>query len=880
MTKKKVISCILIAALALALALTSVTFAWLAKRNTLTFPTDFGSANAEYFGGGNGTENAPYEISDPIHLYNLAWLQYLGYFNMRDNFNNGLAQSHFKLTQNIDMSNAKTALPPIGTAEYPFIGKFDGNSKIISNLTVSNNKEDFKQYPTKAVFSDNILHNAVSDGDISIVGLFGVVGNYNNYIKDGKYGENTVDTKIMSVSDFYADTLTVKSTTSQTLVGLIAGYVGCDVKNTGVYQCKFDIARNAVGLTGYDSTVSKYSIVGDYDKNTVSWKELDAIGGTPGTEATWGGSIDMMSLHNRFTEINGEGGGSVSVTIGNKEYKKYTKDGEYTIYYNYNDPTYQLHGGKREAEYKEFKAPDDEKGFCIKMGTEKYMTVSGGSTDGAKTLTTDEKSATTWFLDENGGLYAYIDNTKWYVNNTNFSSIALSTERITTWKKDGTAIKNTVANRYLSYDSLCTIAMTTNGTRYRAEYSNLNSGDVCIKLSSSVVYKDNFGNYASYLPLNENNKGTAYFVGGSANADGDIWIAKQNANIIRPALGDRNTYNGTLNVYTRTTSGFTLIDVNKKDQYGLTKYWGEKGTLAQMKQVLEADPNSLYALQFQSADINKKNIMYASNVQISGRKYQDYEMPADCIDINLNSQGYITMFAAVNRAEQAGFFSLHQIIRDADQKIVDLKEIKEVYKPNNGGLYLYLYTDGIYSDNVAHTKADISNNYTLEFDMEVITKSTGLVSGGVYYFEVPVNKGEYALGPTTSGTSAYLMYLDIGANGSDEGTSTTHAYSISCLDFVSPEEGKELTVPTSKDGNGNFMPAYADVVFEIKDVKATENDIYIYFKRNSWSGVADPISTKVYWWLDGTATVTPTPADGSMSDKNDNAKWQENIDSG
>ena len=36
-----------------------------------------------------------------------------------------------------------------------------------------------------------------------------------------------------------------------------------------------------------------------------------------------------------------------------------------------------------------------------------------------------------------------------------------------------------------------------------------------------------------------------------------------------------------------------------------------------------------------------------------------------------------------------------------------------------------------------------------------------------YYFEVPVNEGEYALGSVSGGVGCYLMYLDIGASAKE-----------------------------------------------------------------------------------------------------------------
>ena len=139
--------------LAAVLLLGTTTFCWLSLANgsRVDFPTSFGSAKAIYFESGDGSPADPYLISSPVHLYNLAWLQYLGYFNKNSALTNGRAQSYFKLKNDLVMTGV--AIPPIGTAEYPFLGHFDGNGCVVSSLTVSNAFDDLKNVrPTAAVF--------------------------------------------------------------------------------------------------------------------------------------------------------------------------------------------------------------------------------------------------------------------------------------------------------------------------------------------------------------------------------------------------------------------------------------------------------------------------------------------------------------------------------------------------------------------------------------------------------------------------------------------------------------------------------------------------------------------------------------------------------
>ena len=216
----------LAALLIIVISFSAISFAWLASGKYLNFPSSFGgSATPAYFAGGDGTEDNPFRITNAVHLYNLAWLQYLGYFNQREGFNNGLDQTYFELGKDVDMRGR--AIPPIGTEEYPFIGKFNGNGKTVKNLTISNNKGtgDLVYSPTNAKFSNNILR-FVDDSkahDIEIVGMFGVTGNYNGYLNEYVTTPPTYKTADVNVSNFYVDKIHVRSNSAKTLAGLAAG---------------------------------------------------------------------------------------------------------------------------------------------------------------------------------------------------------------------------------------------------------------------------------------------------------------------------------------------------------------------------------------------------------------------------------------------------------------------------------------------------------------------------------------------------------------------------------------------------------------------------------------------------------------------------------
>ena len=137
-----------------------ISFAWWFVDNMLVSNVT-GKTPPSYFAFGDGSIDDPYGITSPVHLYNLAWLQYLGQFNNPEE----QKQYHFVVDKDIDMKGL--VLPPIGTTDNPFIGSFDGRDHLISNLTVSN-----------TISADGITKYPSGIGSLSgvdIVGMFGVV---------------------------------------------------------------------------------------------------------------------------------------------------------------------------------------------------------------------------------------------------------------------------------------------------------------------------------------------------------------------------------------------------------------------------------------------------------------------------------------------------------------------------------------------------------------------------------------------------------------------------------------------------------------------------------------------------------------------------------
>ena len=262
------------------------------KGETNAMPID-GSTSSAYFAYGDGSAEKPYGIKSPRHLYNLAWLQYINHFQNK--------QLYFELAGNVDMSG--WTLPPIGTEDHPFISQFNGQGYVVSNLTVSNDFADYNVHPSAVQ-----EFNTTNYKQPHILGMFGVVGNYNGDVTDYSSAVNTLtDTGIYNA--------TIKTSVSDSLIGIAAGYVDADLANVVVDSSTINVASSSSTAykTNLTSNISDYSLVGYTTKETsirqdeesvydinVSTAEFNA---SQGDEQGWGGSINIKAIHERLYGI-------------------------------------------------------------------------------------------------------------------------------------------------------------------------------------------------------------------------------------------------------------------------------------------------------------------------------------------------------------------------------------------------------------------------------------------------------------------------------------------------------------------------------------------------------------------------------------------------
>ena len=275
----------LAALLALSLAIGSC--AWFFSSTELSLPRTEGSVRwiDGYFDGGTGLDNAhPYWIRTPQQLYNLAWLQYLGYFN-EQNASHEIPTVYFKLAGDLDMTGY--ILPPIGTANYPFLGNFDGNSKTISNLTVSNTtgsgalgSGDNSRLPLEVRNKQNGTVSA-----LEICGFFGVFGAMDDS------PDYTYDRDKNSAHSFTLSSLTVTCATSRGLAGLAVGYANGKLQSITITNGTLAIDDETEALGGF-SNLSDHSFAGSVSAS------YETTGGESRTEGgTWefpSGTVNIL----------------------------------------------------------------------------------------------------------------------------------------------------------------------------------------------------------------------------------------------------------------------------------------------------------------------------------------------------------------------------------------------------------------------------------------------------------------------------------------------------------------------------------------------------------------------------------------------------------
>lgn len=544
MKKTGIIKALLLAVTGLcSLATATATISWFLPKAHVQVEKDplQGSTMGAYFAYGNGIPtgagNRAYGITKPRHLYNLAWLQYLGYF---DDVDSGpMNQYYFEIGEMVDENGDPTdvldmtgwVLPPIGTAEHPFVGNFDGKGKQIVNLTVSNDFGEYNTHPAAiSGWSDDYKQP-------EIVGLFGVVGQLKTTLN---YTTATNEVKNLSIDNL---TIQVNSTSKKALIGFAAGYVNGNVSNVAVGGGKFDIAANSTSVrysdissSGADSfmpNISNYSTVGyctdTYLKNseitTKDVKTPEVVNGAgAGLGNQYGASIPMKDFYDHLLTVKGPYTSASS--------NVYTYNTRENAYYNNNMlVTTEAASGSSQSSngmsytvsfssgtvtcYYTGTPETDEQGniiasytFTNRNDTDSYMyldgqrsastntttyrfdkadayTISVGGhylTYGSTTSVTDGNGSSDlskWIYEDNKLFCGHTENhANYYLRSTGAGNLTLTTSADAncnwTRQQNGT-FKNNSNNVYIVYNNGWTTSTSANSITMRTIYTTVNS---------------------------------------------------------------------------------------------------------------------------------------------------------------------------------------------------------------------------------------------------------------------------------------------------------------------------------------------------------------------------------------------------------------------
>ena len=847
---QKIIPCVISCVLAVGLACGS--YAWYSSSVKFEFNKNFsGTTDVAYFAGGDGSINNPYIINNRYHIYNLAWLQYLGYFNLGDTVNNGRAQNYFKITANINMQGL--AIPPIGTEKYKFIGNIEGNGYAVSNLVVSNDINSLTVRPSTISSVD----------DCSIVGFFGVIGasatELTQMQTDGKTAiidgnavpvvvENTADApeptatavqaanliykKAISAQNFYLDKINVVSTTSKTLIGIAAGYVAGNLQNVGVYRSAVSVEGTATGLataltdggSAYGTTVSRYSIVGDYDEKNVTWESLPS--GAGGEGPGFGDSIDMRTLARRINYMMA----ATTTSTADGSYDKIASyyEGSTVVNSYFYNSGYNFLGGIRSR----------SDNYMFRYNSEKNLTAElfGG------TYTTDKGTITKYTIlpiSVNMGLDSDEELKTEDISGKDLYKISKVAQPFNI-----SSVKKTPQPKWAlneKYNSNTSEIPTSSNTGYIIGVSNKatdgTSGGILVNsrlrsetLNIKKAFKDNdYSNnkfallYYDYAAVTESDKKFKYIKDKYNNVGG--------------------TYTGPV-AETIELSGQFAVDKEKKYKY----YVMRDNANFQRYMGIGDGNNNIYGLTF-NKDSGFLPPDFVSETKSAIKvKHNGKEYIAGGINFNVSNGGKGGVITAVVGTYAASgnqnSFSLYKVDYNADKTIKSVEKVKNVVKVDNG----YKINPG----------TEISG--TEVYNDAWYCKSAGvgpLEANKAYYIEIPVPDGDYIIGLGAENQQAlgYLMYLDIGANGGD-GDGTTPVHYIKTVNFVN--EAPSGTVPLT-------FADYDVVVFFLDEPKGGAVKVVIYFKRKT-ENIDDgetKKATKVYYYpvpgLEAMGKITPTP---------------------
>ena len=598
MKRKTLILASLIGTIFTGLVAVTSTLAWVcttAFMKTEENPFE-GTVQDKYYASGSGTSQDPFVITRPRHLYNLAWLQLLGFYNKNSGDDNH--QFYFKLGANIDMGEY-CAIPPIGTELNPFVGSFDGNGYVISNLKVSNDFNDYVIHPSAINNWTNTYKQP------HILGFFGVIGEYPGGNKNSSYTS--------SVNKFVNTGITganIKTVVLDSLVGVAAGYaVDSDLTDAQTTLKNVVVDNSTIDLpdTGnttnyvYDNqnhywteNISDYTLVGytnnesDFVKASKSTyginvdNNISFAATEEGNVAGWGGSINMLSMFNQLHDVWDTLNHSYAAnpTVDPIKYYKnkeitINKDGTTTVNSETNatnnsmtsstdntvsssSGTYNYFStGKTDTENKKTSSYSFVVGDAGSSTETRFMCLTGGKTVEYK----NGQSLKTNYYDSFVGKYIYVtvNGTKHYLTNNGTSGIQDTTTKADAcvWNLDNGLLYTSIndVQYYLNRSNNTTLTLSSSAP------SNI-----------SISYTES----ANRLTLLYNSTTYAIYYNGSAwrMVSGDLYYIIYNKTGTTYYMAAASSYNVTTTTNVNNAQHWLYDSSNQRFYYSSTNYLG------------------------------------------------------------------------------------------------------------------------------------------------------------------------------------------------------------------------------------------------------------------------------------------------------------------
>ena len=715
--KRLAVSLMCLVCVASGIATASFSFSWFSNKNNVTRNINGYTAGA-YFAGGSGKENDPYIIKNPIHLYNLAWLYYIGYFKGEE--------PYFSISNDLNMSG--WTLPPIGTSTNPFNGHLNGHGKKISGLTISNDFDKLKnKKPSMVTESDWNGSNAKYGPTPNILGLFGYVS------KESK--------GIPSIENVYINNETVNSVTTTALVGIVAGYVDGKLDKIYIDNSSIDVGDETSSLGTLNdetvSNVSEYTSVGYcteayrtkyiryettlYEPCYVASTSKDTYKkGGQGQDVGEGGSIDFATLSKRVTYI------IKSQNIDKSETTSTSYTYESSAYNAYLYTTYKSKQSDRGYEWDK----------NISLQTVAFQQLS---------------SAKTTYFPLN------IDKVKATVDSTTPEN-ALGTYYTGNKQDHGEPLANTNTGYIVGYNT------TTNATP-RLNHKRSNAKSTGIKYSIGSQSKGN--DLTNDTLFDGSNISLFYCEEKAVESQGKTEIKFLTERIADSDYASSNFNNPSSEDYGGTVN---LNDLNFTDFADTKESFRQLLKDGTTSALLSEGYVGLNYLQFFKTGSITSPITL-SKVSFYGKSYDSYQAYPGGINFSIASSGFVMKLIVANMttSPKSTLPNIYRVNRSSDKTSISEKPnlIYKVYKNKTNKNDCVFYSDSDSSDQYEN-----DNNYEQIIDLNSMYSTECFIQECAYYFEIPLPVGDYFITAATDankGSSA--LYLDICANAGDGGSS-------------------------------------------------------------------------------------------------------------